>query len=123
LSFTEAQPASIVHNIYQSPGSILTQIIIDLVAVLALLILTVLTDGAALIVGGLVIGLILGATQIVPAVIEKLNQDDSPSIDLLVVNAVDPIIWTDSSAFKLDYAGLNASLQLGGDPTFVRKTV
>jgi hypothetical protein len=55
----------------------------------------------------------------VPALIEKLNQDDSPSIDLLLVNAVDPITWTGSDVFRLDYASLNASLQLGGDPSFV----
>jgi Clostridium P-47 protein len=118
LSFTEAQPPSIVHNIYQQPGSVLTQIIISLVALVALAILTILTDGAALIVGGLVIGLILGATQITPALIEKLDSDDSPSIDLLLANAVAPIVWTASSDFRLDYASLNCSLQLGGDPVF-----
>ena len=118
LAFAEFQPPSVVHRIYQSPGSVLTQFIIDLVGLVALVLLTILTDGAALVVGGLVIGLILGASQIVPALIEKLNSDDSPSIDLLLVNAVDPITWTASSVFKLDYAQLNASMQLGGDPTF-----
>jgi hypothetical protein len=119
LTFKESQPPSIVHAIHQSPGSILTQIIIALVAALALIILTVLTDGAALVVGGLIIGLILGADQIVPALIEKVNGDDSPSIDLLLVNSVDPITWTGSSVFKLGYGSLNVSLQLGGDPVFV----
>jgi hypothetical protein len=118
LTFTELQPASIVHNIYQSGGSIITEIIIAIVAAIALLILAILTDGAALIVGGLVIGLILGAASITPPLIEKLNQDDSPSIDLLLVNAVDPITWTGSSEFTLNYASLNASLQLGGNPHF-----
>jgi hypothetical protein len=118
LSFSASQPPALVHNIYQSPGSVLTQLIITLVGILALAILTVLTDGAALVVGGLVIGLILGATQITPALIEKLNGDDSPAIDLLLANAVHPIVWTGSSAFQLNYAGLNMSLQLGGDPLF-----
>ncbi|MCO6010407.1 TULIP family P47-like protein [Actinoallomurus purpureus] len=118
LSFTATQQPDIVHSIHQSPGSILTQFIIMLVGTLALGILAVLTDGAALVVGGLVIGLILGASQITPALIEKLNGDDSPAIDLLLANAVDPIVWTASSGFSLDYAGLNVSLQLGGDPLF-----
>jgi len=107
-----------VHSIYQEPGSVLTQIIISLVALVALAILTILAAGAALIVGGLVIGLIMGATQITPALIEKLDGDDSPSIDLLLANAVAPIVWTASSDFNLGYASLNASLQLGGDPVF-----
>lgn len=118
LVFAEAQPPSIVHDVRQSPGSQLTQLIIEIAAAVALVLLTVLTDGAALIVGGLVIGLLLGADQIVPALIEKVNTDDSPSIDLLQVNAVDPIQWTGSASFKLDSASLNVSLQLGGDPLF-----
>jgi hypothetical protein len=119
LTFAQSQAPSIVHAIHQSEGSVVTELIISIVAAIALLILIVLTDGAALVVGGLVIGLVLGADQMVPALIEKLNQDDSPSIDLLLVNAVDPITWTGSGAFRLDYASLNASLQLGGDPSFV----
>lgn len=119
LTFTQFQEPNIVHSINQSPGSHITQIIIEIVAAVALIILTILTDGAALIVGGLVIGLILGADQIVPALIEKVNQDDSPAIDLLLVNAVAPITWTNSKVFKLEYGQLNMSLQLGGDPGFL----
>lgn len=118
LTFTATQQPAIVHDIHQSPGSILTGLIILLVGGLALALLAVLTDGAALIVGGLVIGLIMGASQITPPLIEKLNGDDAPSIGLLLTNAVDPITWTAGSAFKLDHAGLNVSLQLGGDPLF-----
>lgn len=118
LTFVESQPPSIVHTIHQQEGSIITQLIIAIVAAIALLILAILTDGAALVVGGLIIGLVMGADQIVPALIEKVNQDDSPDISLLLVNAVDPITWTASGAFTLDYGSLNVSLQLGGDPSF-----
>ncbi|GGB96419.1 TULIP family P47-like protein [Dyadobacter sediminis] len=119
LTFVQYQDPSITHAINQSSGSQLTQAIIMIVASIVMLILIVLTDGAALIVGGLVIGLIMGADQAVPALIEKLNKDDSPSIDLLLVNAVDAISWTGSKEYKLDYGSMNASLQLGGDPLFV----
>jgi hypothetical protein len=119
LAFTSVGQPSIIHGITQSPGSQLTQLIIDIVAGVALLLLVILTDGAALVIGGLVLGLIIGADQLVPALIKKLNTDDSPAIDLMLVNAVDPIKWTASRDFKLQYASLNASLQLGGDPLFV----
>jgi len=118
LVFEQAQQPSIVHNIVQSQGSHVTEEIIEIVAAVALL-LVLLTDGAALILGGLVIGLLIGATQIIPAEIEKANKDDSPSIDLMLVNAVSPISWPNSSIFKLNFASLNVSLQIGGDPTFV----
>jgi hypothetical protein len=119
LQFVEAQPADIQHNIHQSEGAIITEIIVAIVASIALVVLTIATDGAALIVGGLVIGLILGADMIVPDVIEAVNTDRSPAIDLLLVNAVAPIKWTDSTDFKLNYASLNVSMQLGGDPLFI----
>lgn len=119
LKFVESQPADIQHTIHRSEGSIITQLIIEIVAAVALAILTVVTDGAALIVGGLIIGLILGADMIVPDIIEAVNTDASPAIDLLMINAVDPIKWTDSSDFKLNYASLNVSMQLGGDPLFI----
>lgn len=119
LLFNEAQPPDIVHDIHQSEGSQITQIIITIVAAIVLVILTILTDGAALIVGGLIVGLVMGANMAVPAIIEKVNHDDSPSVDLLLVNAVDPIKWTASTTFKLDYASLNVSMQLGGNPLFV----
>ncbi|MPQ49270.1 TULIP family P47-like protein [Marinifilum sp. N1E240] len=119
LKFIEAQPADIQHTIHRSEGSIITEVVIAIVAAIALLILTIATDGAALIVGGIIIGLILGADTIVPEIIEAVNTDDSPAIDLLIINAVSPIKWTDSSDFKLDYASLNVSMQLGGDPLFI----
>lgn len=119
LGFKSYQNPVIVHSIHQSKGSHTTQLIIEIVAAIALIILGILTDGAALIVGGLVIGLLLGADQIVPALIEKVNKDDSPALDLLQVNSVDPITWPDSKDFKLTYGMLNMSLQLGGNPQFI----
>lgn len=119
LIFKTYQDPVITHSISQSEGSHITQIIIAIVAAIALIILAILTDGAALIVGGLAIGLLLGADQIVPALIEKVNTDDSPALDLLQVNAVDPITWSDSKDFKLTYGQLNMSLQLGGNPQFI----
>lgn len=119
LQFVESQPADIQHVIHRSEGSIITELIIAIVAAVALIILTIVTGGATFIVGGLIIGLILGLDMLVPDVIEAVNTDDSPAIDLLLINAVSPITWTDSSDFKLDYASLNVSLQLGGNPLFV----
>lgn len=115
---TFGQPI-IVHSITQSKGSHLTQMIIAIVGAIAMLILGILTDGAGFIIGGLAIGLLLGADMIVPAVIEKVNKDDSPAIDLLRINAVDPIKWPFGKVFDLDYGKLNESLQLGGNPKFI----
>jgi hypothetical protein len=119
LVFQQEQDPSIVHNIQQSESGGNTELIISIVAGIALLILTILTEGAAFVASGLMVGLALGANQITPAVIEQNNQNDSPSIDLLLVNSVNPIQWSGSNKFTLDYVSLNVSLQLGGNPNFV----
>ena len=119
LVFKEAQKGVVEHTIHHSVGVIITEIVVSIVAAVALIILAVVTEGAALIVGGLVIGLILGAVALTPDIIDVLNTDDSPAIELLTVNAVDPVKWTGSSDFCLNYACQNVSMQLGGTPLFV----
>ncbi len=119
LVFKEAQKGDVEHTIHHSVGVIITEIVVSIVAAIALIILTVVTEGSALIVGGLVIGLIMGAVMLTPDIIDALNTDDSPAIDLLTVNAVDPIKWTGSSDFNLNYVCQNVSMQLGGTPLFV----
>lgn len=118
LVFQQEQPPSIVHNIQQSTDGANKEEIISIVAGIALLILGVLTEGAAFVAGGLILGLALGANQLTPTIIENNNQNDSPSLDLLLVNSVHPIQWTGSKAFTLNFASLNGSLQMGGDPNF-----
>ncbi len=119
MVFKEAQKGDVEHTIHHSVGIIITEIVVSIVAAIAMIILAVVTEGAALIVGGLVIGLIMGAVILTPDIIDVLNTDDSPAIDLLTVNAVDPIKWTGSSDFYLKYACQNVSMQLGGTPLFV----
>ncbi|MHC6225819.1 TULIP family P47-like protein [Pseudomonas sp. X10] len=119
ITFIQTQPTDQQYAVHQDPGVIVTEIILSIIIGLVSLICAPLTDGASIVVGGLVIGLLLGASQIATATIESVNKDTSPAVDLLMINAVDPIKWTGSDSFKLDYVHPNISLQLGGDPLFV----
>lgn len=119
INFAMTQPTDEQYTVHQDPGVVITEIILSIIIGLVSLICAPLTDGASLVIGGLVIGLLLGASQIATAAIESVNKDTSPAVDLLVVNAVDPIKWTGSGSFKLGYVHPNISLQLGGDPLFV----
>ena len=65
-------------------------------------------------IGGLITGAAANAANI-EALVAK---NDAPSMDLLVLNSTDPIKWSDSKDFNLNYASLNESLQLGGDASF-----
>lgn len=66
LVFQQAQAPSIVHRIQQSADGAKREEIIAIVAGIALLILGILTDGAAFVASGLIVGLALGANQIAP---------------------------------------------------------
>lgn len=46
------------------------------------------------------------------------NKDKIPPVNLMILNATKPITWPDATEFKLGWAGLNGSLQFGGDPGF-----
>ena len=115
--FQESQPASIVHSYVQSQIGADRQEILDTILALASILITVLTSGVATVVCGLTVGLALGMNNIVPDIIDKGSNVYTPP-DLLVVNSVQPIQWTGSKAFTLNYVSLNGSLQMGGDPNF-----
>ncbi|HBS81658.1 TULIP family P47-like protein [Vreelandella alkaliphila] len=119
INFVQTQPTDQQYTVHQDPGVVVTEIIISIIVGLVALICAPLTEGASLVIGGLVIGLLLGASEIATGAIESVNKETSPSVDLLLINAVDPIKWTGSDSFKLDYVHPNISLQLGGDPLFV----
>lgn len=71
----------------------------------------------AIIVTLLVGELIANMAAIITAVAEG-DKDKIPPIDLMVANATDPITWPDSGDFLITSAGLNESLQFGGNPNF-----
>ncbi|WP_299410393.1 TULIP family P47-like protein [uncultured Roseobacter sp.] len=72
----------------------------------------------ALIITALVLELIANIGAIITAVAEG-DKDKLPTIDLMAVNATNPITWTDSGDFLITSAGLAKSLQLGGNPNFI----
>ena len=98
------------------------QIVIAIAAVVIAAILTLLTGGAFLIVALIILALLVGLLEALPNLIANAvgNEvsDTSPSLALLVANATDPIRWQGGSDFVLTWAGMNDSLQLGGNPGF-----
>jgi len=86
----------------------------------ALLVITVvvsvlaifLTDGAALVAAGIVVGALVG--QYVISDIQNSHENDAPSIADLKNNFTAPIVWTGSDHLTLQSAKMATSLQLGG---------
>lgn len=118
LIYQQAQAPVTEQGTQASEGTEIEKWMIIVAGVLATAVLAVVTDGAALAVGAVVIGLLTGLAATAPDIIAAVNTDTSPSLDLLTFNATDPIRWTSSGVFNLNYAGLNGPLQLGGTPNF-----
>jgi hypothetical protein len=78
---------------------------VALAALIIMAVLTVLTDGAFLIVALIIVGLLVGLLEALPTLIADVAGNkvskDSPSVALLVSNSTDPIRWPGGSAFVL----------------------
>lgn len=103
------------HGTHESDGVEIIEWMINIILAIALLILGILTDGAAFLIGALIIGALGGLAAATPEIAELVNTDDSPSIDLLALNVSDPIRWSDSKDYLLQSVAMNGSLQLGGN--------
>jgi Clostridium P-47 protein len=122
LVYEQSRPPIQDHSTKSSADGEALKIILEVAAAVIALVLTVLTDGAFLIVALIILSLLVGLLEALPALIANAvgNQvsDASPSLALLVSNSTDPIRWPGGSDYVLTSAGLNDSLQLGGNPGF-----
>jgi hypothetical protein len=106
------------HWTEESEGVKITEILEGIAAALVVVAISVATDGAGFAAAALVVGILAGVGSKVPDIIAAANTDDSPSIDFLVFNSVDPLQWSDQQHFDLVSVSLNYSVQMGGTPTF-----
>jgi Clostridium P-47 protein len=118
LAFYDVRPQIVTKWSENDPGFGITEIILGVIAVIALAIAAVATAGTALAVAALVIGLLAGAAAggilLTKTIIDQIGTDNAPSIGTLAMNSTAPITWTGDKAFRLTSAGLNDSMQLGG---------
>lgn len=82
------------------------------------LVLTVLlgivTEGAGLVIGGVVIAALVGAATQAPELLALLGTDQAPDLALLTLHTTNLVEWKDCRHFRLNAAKINSSLQLGG---------
>ncbi|MEM7001785.1 MAG: TULIP family P47-like protein [Pseudomonadota bacterium] len=118
IVYEESRPAIKDHSTKSTESGEKLQLLLDIALALVALILVVLTGGAVLIVGLIIIGLLMGLKHAGPALIadavgNKVS-DRSPSIALLTMSATDPMRWAGSGEFELTELRLGDSLCLGG---------
>jgi hypothetical protein len=114
LGYFDRRPAITNHWPEADPGIEITEDIFGVIALIAVAIALVVTDGAAIGAVALVMGLVAGVMMLTTTIIQMVGKDDAPAINSLVLDATVPIVWRDSKDFRLDNACLNDSLQLGG---------
>jgi hypothetical protein len=118
LAFYDTRPQVVTKWDEKDRGFEITEIILGVIAAIALAIAAVATAGTALAVAALVIGLLAGAAAggilLGKTIIGQIGTGNAPSIGALRMNSVSPITWTGGKAFRLTSAGLNDSMQLTG---------
>ena len=123
LVYEESRPPIKDHTVKTSASGEKLKIILEIAAIVVGVILTILTDGAflivALIIIALLVGLVEGVPKLIADVVGNKVSNESPSLALLVSNSTNPIQWPGGADFRLTWAGMNDSLQLGGNPGFV----
>ena len=114
LRYIECGKPVILNSTSQDNTTTFLEVFYSIIAGIILAVLIAITDGLVLvlvvIIGGLLVGLISTASEI----IQLVGTNDAPDISLLVLNCTDPIQWTDKKDFLLNLATLNGPLQLGG---------
>ncbi len=114
ITFTDAVPADITHWTDHDPGIDIAEKILAIAALVASVVATVLTDGAAIGTVALAIGFAAGVLMVTTTAIENAGEDKAPAITAAVLDATSAIKWPLSSGFVLSQAGLSDSLQLTG---------
>lgn len=107
LVYTSTQPPINNHTIEQSQGFQIIQEILEIIGIVVLVVSTILTDGAVLLVVGALAGIAEGGLEWALAWFDEHHQNDAPEIDTLVSNLTLPVTWTSSGPFAVSQAGLN----------------
>jgi hypothetical protein len=122
LSFYDVRNAIQNKWTTEDQGIQITEEVLGFVAIVAAVVLTVVTGGTAIAAAALVIGVVAGITagtmMITTAALEMAKGGKAPAITSMILDTTAPIVWADSTDFKLTSAGLNDSLQLAGTWTF-----
>jgi len=118
LKYREVKTAVVEHGTHTSLGTEILKWMIIVAGVIATVVLCFVTEGAALVVGGVIIGVLVGVAVASPDIIAAVDNNTAPNLDLLTLNTTDPIKWSAQNVFSLTSVQLNNALQLGGDPDF-----
>lgn len=122
LTLVEAQAAESDHWTDVATGLKILADVLIIIGIIVELVLAALTGGAALVIGGIIIGLLFGLASSTPDLIAAIAggavSDKSPAIDMLVDAASATIAWQGSKSFRIGSAALAGSFVMGGDPLF-----
>ncbi|MEZ4615772.1 MAG: TULIP family P47-like protein [Caldilineaceae bacterium] len=118
INYRSAGTPVTTHGARKTEGAKILEWMTIAVGVIAMVVLGIMTDGAAFMAGALIIGVLSGIAADSPDIVKTANTDASPSTDLLSFNTTNPIKWANSKVFQLTEVRLNGPLQLGGNPNF-----
>ena len=106
LIWTNTQPSNNNHHTEQSRSFTIIQDVLEAIGIFVIAVATVLTDGAALLVIGALLGVAQGGIQWALSDMESHNVNDAPEVKNLVSNITLPAQWTSAGPFAVSQAGL-----------------
>lgn len=126
LVYEEASPAISDHNVEVAAWVTWTEVAASVAAAVLTLgagawfkkVIEKLAYRVVAIIVTLLIGELIANIAAIITAVASGNKDKIPPVNLMILNATKPITWPDATEFKLGWAGLNGSLQFGGDPGF-----
>ena len=115
LSFLEKNHRPPEHSIEHDKAIDDAQGVLLIATIFITAVVTVLTEGAGTGVCLLILGVLTGAFDATVKIIDLVGQNQAPSINDFWLNCTAPIVWGDCEDVHLVSAGLNGSLQIGGN--------
>lgn len=123
ITLVEARPAETENWTDVATGIEIVKDILIIIAFVVELVLAALTGGAALVIGGIIVGLLFGLAAATPDLIAAIAggevSRESPAVDVLVDAATGTVTWQGSGAFRIGTVALSGAMVLGGDPQFL----
>ncbi|KAF5000368.1 hypothetical protein FGRMN_1836 [Fusarium graminum] len=106
LVYTNTQPSINNHHTEKSKSFEIIQQVLEIIGIVTVIVATILTDGAALLVVGALTGIASGGAQVMLASFEAEHKNDAPEINDLVSNLTLPVRWSTAGPFAASQAGL-----------------
>jgi hypothetical protein len=115
LTYVQTEEPDIQHSTKEDLSVVLTEALLAAIALVFTVAAIIVTDGAALLVVAVIVGLTAGLVALADTIDEHNTSAAATPLTDLALNATGSATWTDGGRFQLTSARLSGGLQLAGN--------